>query len=82
MDPTNHSGSPVWILALITLVLVLAIVLWSLASIRRRQATNGKTRGLGGPNDPMVGAVDNIRSGDELNASMDAAAADMERRRP
>lgn len=82
MQPLNHSASPVWILALVTLVVVLAIVLWSLASIRRRQATNGRTRGLGGPNDPMVGAVDNIRSGAELNASMDAAAADAERHRP
>ncbi len=74
--------NPVWILALVTLVLVLAVILWSLASIRRRQATDGRTRGLGGPSDPMVGAVDNIRSGAEMNASMDAATADAERSRP
>ncbi len=73
---------PVWILAFLTLVVVLAVVFWSLASIRRRQATDGKTSGIGGPNDPMVGATENIRSGAEMNASLDAAAADMERSRP
>ena len=65
--------SPVWILALATLVIVLAVLLWSLASIRRRQATGGKTSGIGGPNDPMAGATENIRSPDALSASVEAA---------
>lgn len=73
---------PVWILALVTFVLVLAAILWSLVSTRRRQATGGRTTGLGGPSDPMAGATEGIRSPEEMSASLDAAARDVERPAP
>ena len=46
--------SPVYLLAIATLVLVVAFLVWNLISVRRNQKTGGKTSGLGGPNDPMA----------------------------
>lgn len=64
-----------WILALAlaTFVLVLGFLLWNRASTKRRQATGGKTDGLGGPNDPLAGATEGIRDADSLRASLDSA---------
>jgi hypothetical protein len=45
---------PVYVLALVTLVIALGVAAWSLASTRRNLKTGGKTSGLGGPNDPMA----------------------------
>ena len=46
--------NPIIILALVTLGLVLVFLIWNYLSVRRNQATGGKTSGLGGPNDPMA----------------------------
>jgi hypothetical protein len=46
--------NPIIILALVTLGLVLALLIWNYRSVRRNQATGGKTSGIGGPNDPMA----------------------------
>ncbi len=76
---------PLGLLAFVTIAIVLAVLFWALASVRRRQALGNKAgtaTGIGGPNDPMVGATDNIRSGDEMNASLDAAAEDAKRATP
>ena len=70
---------PLGLLAFVTIIVVLAILGWAWASMRRRQALGNnaaQATGIGGPNDPMVGTTDNMRSADEMNASLDAAAAD------
>ena len=48
------SESPVFLLALVTMGLVLVFLIWNYLSVRRNQKTGGKTSGLGGPNDPMA----------------------------
>ncbi len=45
---------PVYILAIVTFLLVIAFLAWNLISVRRNQKTGGKTSGLGGPNDPLA----------------------------
>ncbi len=45
---------PLFLLALATFVLVIGFLVWNVVSVRRNQATGGKTSGLGGPNDPMA----------------------------
>jgi hypothetical protein len=44
---------PVWLLAFVTLIVVMGVGIWSWLSTKRHQQTGGKTSGLGGPNDPM-----------------------------
>lgn len=65
-----------WILALAlgTFVLVIAFLLWNRASTKRHQETGGNTSGIGGPNDPLSGATENMRDADSMRASMDKAA--------
>jgi len=45
---------PVYVLAFITFLLVLAFLVWNLLSVKEHQRTGGKTTGIGGPNDPMA----------------------------
>ncbi len=45
---------PVWLLAIVTLVLVGAVAVWSLASVKRQQKHGPNVSGIGGPNDPMA----------------------------
>jgi hypothetical protein len=66
---------PLFLLVFVTLIAVIAFATWNLQSTRRHQQTGGNTEGLGGPNDPLSGANDQIRSPEEMRASMDAAAA-------
>ncbi|MGD0102522.1 MAG: hypothetical protein ABSC06_00615 [Rhodopila sp.] len=44
---------PVYVLAFITFLLVLAFLVWNLLSLKEHQRTGGKITGIGGPNDPM-----------------------------
>ncbi len=44
---------PLFLLAFVTFLLVLAFLGWNWLSVRRHQQTGGKGPGLGGPNDPM-----------------------------
>jgi len=46
------SGHPLYLLAFLTFFLVLAFFGWSKISTKRSQ--QGKTSGLGGPNDPLA----------------------------
>jgi hypothetical protein len=48
------SMSPVFLLAMVTFGLVLFFLVWNYYSVKRNQATGGKTSGIGGPNDPMA----------------------------
>jgi hypothetical protein len=73
---------PVYILAFVTLIAVIAFGVWNYLSTRRHQQTGGHTSGLGGPADPMSGTTtEHIRSGAEIRASLDAAAATSPSRR-
>ena len=44
----------IWLLAIVTLVLVGAVAVWSLASTKRQQKHGPNVSGIGGPNDPMA----------------------------
>ena len=44
---------PVYLLAFLTFLLVIAFLVWNLISVRRNQKTGDKTSGIGGPNDPL-----------------------------
>ncbi len=45
---------PLFLLAIVTLLIVLAIGVWSLLAVKRRQKYGRKTEGIGGDNDPMA----------------------------
>ncbi len=45
---------PLFLLAAITLVVVLGLAGWNLASVRRRQKYGSAAKGIGGDNDPMI----------------------------
>ncbi len=67
---------PLFILAFITLLAVIAFGVWNWMSTRRHQQTGGNTSGVGGASDPLSGTTtDHIRSGEEIRASLDAATA-------
>jgi hypothetical protein len=66
---------PVYILAFATFACVVAFVYWNRLSAKRHKETGGNTSGIGGPNDPLSGKNDALRSPAEMTASMEAAAA-------
>jgi ribose/xylose/arabinose/galactoside ABC-type transport system permease subunit len=45
---------PLFLLAIVTFVIVLAIAAWSLLSVKRRQKYGRSVQGIGGDNDPMA----------------------------
>jgi len=45
---------PLFLLAIATLLIVLAIGAWSLLSVKRRQKYGESASGVGGPNDPLA----------------------------
>jgi hypothetical protein len=45
---------PVYILAFVTFIAVMAVGGWSWLSAKRHQQTGGHTSGIGGPNDPLA----------------------------
>ncbi|HYZ64171.1 MAG TPA: hypothetical protein VE650_17110 [Acetobacteraceae bacterium] len=66
---------PVYLLAFAIFALVIGYLVWNRTSVRRNQATGGRTGGLGGPNDPLSGERPSIRSGEEMRQGMDRASA-------
>jgi hypothetical protein len=46
---------PLFLLAIVTLVIVAGFGMWSLMSVKRRQKYGRSTTGVGGPNDPLSG---------------------------
>ncbi len=65
---------PVYLLALATLVAVLAFLGYTYISHKRNRDTGGgNTSGIGGPNDPLAGANTEIRDPEVLRRSLDAA---------
>jgi hypothetical protein len=68
---------PLFVLAIVTLLAVIAFAIWNLMSVHRNQQTGGNAvEGIGGVADPMSGTTtDHIRSGAEIRASLDAANA-------
>ena len=64
------------ILALGTFGLVIAFLLWNRASTKRHQKHGEAAEGIGGKADPLSGNTDEkIRSGEEIRADLDKAAA-------
>ena len=61
---------PLFLLAFATFVLVVAFLVWNRVSTKRHKAP-----GVGGPNDPISGARDDLRDPDEMRASLDHAAS-------
>jgi hypothetical protein len=62
---------PLWLLAFATFVLVIGFLVWTRVSTgRHRFGANPK--GIGGINDPLSGATDNLRSPGAMRASLDA----------
>jgi hypothetical protein len=47
------SGHPLFLLAILTFILVVAFAAWSLASTRRRHKYGENVPGVGGQNDPL-----------------------------
>jgi hypothetical protein len=47
------SGHPLFLLAILTLLLVLAFAVWSLSSTLRRHKYGENVPGVGGRNDPL-----------------------------
>ena len=69
-----------YILALVTLLAAVAFGLWNYASVRQFRKPGGMTSGIGGPNDPMAGAINNVRKPDELRAALDTPSDDLSQR--
>ncbi len=62
---------PIWLLALATFVLVAGFLVWTRVSTSRHRFGRNP-EGIGGINDPLSGATNNVRDPDELRASLDA----------
>jgi hypothetical protein len=61
---------PLFLLAFVTFVLVVGFLVWNRMSTKRHKAP-----GVGGVNDPLSGATDELRDPDEMRASLDHAAS-------
>jgi len=67
---------PLFILAFVTFIAVIAFGIWNWISTKRHQQTGGNVSGAGGISDPMSGTTtEKIRPGAEIRASLDAATA-------
>jgi hypothetical protein len=53
LENTCMSGHPLFLLALLTFILVVAFAAWSLMSTRRRHKYGENVPGVGGQNDPL-----------------------------
>ena len=65
---------PVYILAFATFGLIIAFLVWNRISAGRH-SFGSNPAGVGGENDPISGATDNIRDPDVMRASLDTAAS-------
>ena len=60
-------------LPLITFAILIVVLLWVLASTLRHRGGSAKPSGVGGANDPMAGATDDIRDPEALRTGLDNA---------
>ncbi len=65
---------PLFLLALATFVIVVGFLVWNQVSTKRHRFGEKKS-GIGGVNDPLSGATDDLRDPGEMTQSMDEAAA-------
>jgi hypothetical protein len=72
---------PLFLLAFATFALVVGFLIWTRMSTARHSFRRDVS-GVGGPNDPLAGATDEVRDPDELRASLDAAASTSLNERP
>lgn len=61
----------IFILAIVTLLLLIAFLLWNRTSTKRHQQTGSNTRGIGGLNDPLSGTTEGMRDPDAMRADLD-----------
>ena len=64
---------PVYLLAFGTFILVAAFLVWTRVSTGRHRFGRNNAEGVGGVNDPLSGAREDLRDPDEMRASLDAA---------
>ena len=62
-----------FLLPLVTFAIILAVLVWVLFSTLRHKNTGKKPSGVGGANDPMAGASDDLRDPDAMRSGLDAA---------
>ena len=65
---------PVYLLAFLTFGLIIAYLVWNRISTGRHKFGPNNPAGLGGENDPIAGATDDVRHPDVLRASLDRAS--------
>ena len=65
---------PLFLLAIGTFVLVVGFLIWNRVSTGRHSFGQNPA-GLGGENDPLAGATDDMRQPDAMRASLDEAAS-------
>jgi hypothetical protein len=65
---------PLFLLAFGTFVLIIAFLVWNRVSAARHSFGRNPA-GIGGVNDPLSGATDDLRHPDAIRASLDAAAS-------
>jgi len=65
---------PLFLLALATFIIVIGFLGWNQLSVKRHRFDEKKT-GIGGVNDPLAGATDDLRDPAEMTQSMDEAAS-------
>jgi hypothetical protein len=63
---------PLFMLAFATFVLIIGWLAWNKVAVKK-QIEPGPTTGIGGPNDPVAGATENLRHPDEMRQSLDEA---------
>jgi hypothetical protein len=65
---------PLFLLAFATFVIVVGFLAWNQISVKRHRFGEKKT-GIGGVNDPLSGATDDLRAPGDMTGSMDEAAS-------
>jgi hypothetical protein len=65
---------PLFLLAFATFAIVVGFLVWTRMSTARH-SFGRKASGIGGVNDPLAGATDDLRDPDEMRASLDQAAS-------
>ena len=63
---------PLFWLAFVTFLLVVGFLVWNRASTARH-SFGRKATGIGGVNDPLAGATEDLRAPDKMRASLDQA---------
>jgi hypothetical protein len=72
---------PLFLLAIATFVVVVGFLVWNQLSVKRHRFGDKKS-GIGGVNDPLAGATDDLRDPGEMTRSLDEATTKPLHERP